>query len=52
MISGWANKLFSFGGKLVLIRHVLSSMPLRLFHVLRSLVAVVQCLERLFTQFL
>lgn len=52
MISGWANQLFSFGGKLVLIRHVLSSMPLRLFHVLRPLVAVVQCLERLFTQFL
>lgn len=51
-ISGWDNRLLSFGGKLVLIRHVLSSMPLHLFHVLRPLVMVVQCLERLFTQFL
>ena len=34
-ISGWANRLLSFGGKLVLIRHVLSSMSLHFFQVLR-----------------
>lgn len=51
-IFGSDNRLLSFCGKLVLIRHVLSSMPLHLFHVLRPLVMVVQCLEQLFTQFL
>lgn len=51
-ISGWANRLLSFGGKLVLIRHVLSSMPLHLFHVFRPPATVVQRLERLFTRFL
>ena len=29
--SKWANRLLSFGGKLVLIRHVLSSMSLHFF---------------------
>lgn len=45
-ISGQANHIFSIGGKLVLIRHVLS------FHVLRPPATVVQRLERLFTRFL
>lgn len=52
MISGWANRLLSFGGKLVLIQHVLSSMPLHLFHVLRPPTTVIQILERLFIRFL
>lgn len=51
-IFGWANRLLSFGEKLVVIHHVLSSMPLHLFHVLRPLVAVVQRLVCLFTRFL
>ncbi|KAH9687878.1 hypothetical protein KPL70_014934 [Citrus sinensis] len=51
-ISGWANRLLSFGGKLVLIRHVLSSILLHLFHVLRLPATVTQKLERLFTKFL
>ncbi|KAK9217059.1 hypothetical protein WN943_005684 [Citrus x changshan-huyou] len=51
-ISGWANRLLSFGGKLILIRHVLSSLPLHLFHVLRPPSTVIQSLERSFTRFL
>ena len=51
-ISWWVNRLFSFGGKLVLIRHVLSSMLLHLFHVLWPHAIVIQILERLFTRFL
>ncbi|KAH9662191.1 reverse transcriptase domain-containing protein [Citrus sinensis] len=51
-ISGWANRLLSFGGKLILIRHVLSALPLHLFHVLRPPSTVIQSLERLFTRFL
>lgn len=50
-IFGWANRLLSFGEKLVVIHHS-TSMPLHLFHVLRPLVVVVQCLECLFTRFL
>ncbi|KAH9734745.1 hypothetical protein KPL71_017486 [Citrus sinensis] len=44
-ISGWANRLLSFDGKLVLICHVLSSMSFHIFHVL-------QYLEHIFAQFL
>lgn len=51
-ISGWANQLLSFGGKLVLIRHVLLSMPLHLLHVHCPHAAVVQLLERFFNWFL
>ncbi|KAH9750080.1 zf-RVT domain-containing protein [Citrus sinensis] len=52
MISGWANRLLTFGGKLILIRHVLSALPLHLFHVLHPPSTVIQSLERLFTRFL
>ena len=51
-ISRWDNWLLFFGGKLVLIWHVLSSMPLHLFHVLWPPATVIQILERLFTKFL
>ena len=51
-ISSWANRLLSFGGKLILIRHVLSALPLHLFHVFRPPSTVIQSLERLFTRFL
>lgn len=51
-ISRWANMYLFFSKKLVLIRHVLSSIPLHLFHVLRPFVSVVHHLERLFTWFL
>lgn len=37
----WANWLLSFGGKLVLTQHVLSSMSLYFFHVLRPPATVV-----------
>ncbi|KAH9750083.1 hypothetical protein KPL71_013740 [Citrus sinensis] len=43
---------FLLGGKLILIRHVISSMPLHLFHVFRSPATVVQRLKQLLTQFL
>lgn len=50
-ISGWANKLLSFYGNLMLIRHVLS-MSLYLFHAVKPSALVVQHLERLFPRFL
>lgn len=51
-ISGWGSRLLSFGGKLVLIRNVLSAMPLHLFHVIRPPTAVFNTLEKLLTRFL
>lgn len=44
-IYGWANQLLSFGRKLVLMHHMLSFVPLHLFHALCSPVAVIKCLE-------
>lgn len=48
-ISGSTNWLLSLGGKQVLIKHVLFSMLVHLFHVLCPPIVVVQHLERLFS---
>lgn len=50
--SGWANYLLCFGGKLMLVRHVFSTIPLHLFHVIQPSAIVIQHLDRLFARFL
>lgn len=51
-ILGWASRLlFFFFCKIVLIRHVFSSMPLHLFHVLRPPATIDQHLEWIFSRF-
>lgn len=50
-ISSYANILLSFDGKLMLICHVLSSMHIHLFHVLRTPAVVIQYLVKHFTRF-
>ncbi|XP_027122245.1 uncharacterized protein [Coffea arabica] len=48
----WSGKLLSMGGKLILIKHVLNSMPLYLLQVLKPPKAVFVALGRLFNSFL
>ena len=51
-LSYWTTKLLSHGGKVVLIRHVLLSIPMYLMQVLRPPQAVLRSLERLCNVFL
>ncbi|XP_027158364.1 uncharacterized protein LOC113759985 [Coffea eugenioides] len=48
----WSGKLLSMGGKLILIKHVLNSMPLHLLQVLKPPKTVLVALGRLFNSFL
>ncbi|XP_027171679.1 uncharacterized protein LOC113771278 [Coffea eugenioides] len=48
----WSAKLLSMGGKLILIKHVLNSMPLYLLQVLKPPKAVLVALGRIFNSFL
>ncbi|KAL0293865.1 UNVERIFIED_CONTAM: hypothetical protein Sangu_3229700 [Sesamum angustifolium] len=50
-ISGWENCHLSYGGRLLLIKTVLSSMPIYLLQVLNPPVSTIQKLERLFARF-
>ncbi|KAL0290582.1 UNVERIFIED_CONTAM: hypothetical protein Sradi_7046700 [Sesamum radiatum] len=50
-ISGWENCHLSYGGRLQLIKTVLSSMPIYLLQVLNPPVSTIQKLERLFARF-
>lgn len=45
-------KLLSPGGRLILVKHVLSSMPIHLMIVMKVLVAIVSQINSLFTNFL
>lgn len=47
----WKQKLLSQGGRLVLLRHVLSSMPIHLLSVLHTPKAVIKKLNSLFASF-
>ncbi|EOY02236.1 Uncharacterized protein TCM_011923 [Theobroma cacao] len=51
-ISGWENKTLSPGGRITLLRSVLSSLPLYLLQVLKPPVVVIEKIERLFNSFL
>ncbi|KAL0293303.1 UNVERIFIED_CONTAM: hypothetical protein Sangu_3240200, partial [Sesamum angustifolium] len=50
-ISGWENCHLSYGGRLQLIKTVLSSIPIYLLQVLNPPVSTIQKLERLFARF-
>lgn len=51
-ISGWMGRFLSPGGRLILIKHVLSTIPLHVFAVLEPPVAVLTSMERAFSNFL
>ncbi|WRX14697.1 Reverse transcriptase domain - like 10 [Theobroma cacao] len=51
-ISGWENKTLSPGGRITLLRSVLSSLPMFLLQVLKPPVVVIEKIERLFNSFL
>ena len=50
-ISGWKMKILSSGGRLILLRHVLSSMALHLFAVLQVPNSIIKVLNRLMSTF-
>lgn len=50
-ISHWSMKLLSMGGKLILLRHVLNSIPVYLLQVLKPPKAVLIALGRIFNSF-
>ncbi|KAF5198564.1 hypothetical protein FRX31_011849 [Thalictrum thalictroides] len=50
-MDGWSNKLLSHGGRLILLKHVLSSMPIYLFSAFSVPKSIVKALEVLFSNF-
>ena len=51
-IASWQNRLLSFGGKIVLIKHVLSSIPLHLLATVSPPKSILTAVERIFSNFL
>ncbi|XP_022870779.1 uncharacterized protein LOC111390020 [Olea europaea var. sylvestris] len=51
-ISGWASRLLSPGGRITLLRSVLSSIPLHLLQIMQPPKAVLKKLESIFARFL
>ena len=51
-INSWKNRLLSPGGKIVLTKHVLSSIPLHLLVAVSPLKSILATVERLFANFL
>ena len=51
-ISSWSNKLLSTGGKIALIRHVLSSLQIHMVAVLEPPKSIIHEIEMLFANFL
>ncbi|WRX28180.1 Reverse transcriptase domain - like 10, partial [Theobroma cacao] len=49
---GWENKILSPGGRITLLRSVLSSLPMYLLQVLKPPMLVIEKIERLFNSFL
>lgn len=51
-IDGWKNKLLSKGGKLILLKHILLSMPVYQFSAFDVPKAVIKSLESIFSSFI
>lgn len=51
-LAGWKGRLVSFGGKLILIKHVLSSLPIHMLSVLNLPKGVFSALKGIFSNFL
>lgn len=50
-LAGWKNRLLSQGGRLILLKYVLSSMPIHLLSVLKMPKAVIKRLHSIFASF-
>ena len=51
-VGHWSTRLLSTGGKLIMLKHVLNSMPMYLLQVLKPPKAVLVALGRIFNSFL
>ncbi|PKU87700.1 Putative ribonuclease H protein [Dendrobium catenatum] len=50
-MNNWSSNFLSYGGRLILIKSVLNSMPIYLFHTLLPSISVCSKLERIFNKF-
>ncbi|XP_042964506.1 uncharacterized protein LOC122298703 [Carya illinoinensis] len=51
-LAGWKSKMLSFGGKILLLRHVLNSMPIHILSVVKVPKAVFGMINKIFSDFL
>lgn len=51
-LSSWKEKFLSKGGKLVIIKSIISSMPLYFLSMFRAPASIIQCLEKIRRDFL
>ncbi|XP_042944792.1 uncharacterized protein LOC122278673 [Carya illinoinensis] len=49
---GWKSKMLSFGGKIMLLRHVLNSMPIHILSIVKVPKAVFGMINKIFSDFL
>lgn len=49
---GWKSRIFSFGGKIILLKHFLNSMPIHMISVMNLTKGVIKGLTRIFSTFL
>ena len=50
-LAGWKSKLLSQGGKLILLKHVLSSIPIHMLSAMATPSGVLKRLEKMFADF-
>ncbi|KAG6707860.1 hypothetical protein I3842_06G053300 [Carya illinoinensis] len=51
-LAGWKSKLLSYGGNIILIKHILNTMPIHLMSVLKLPKGVFKRLQLIFSNFL
>ncbi|CAI9777180.1 unnamed protein product [Fraxinus pennsylvanica] len=51
-ILGWEHRWFSASGRITLIKHVLSSMPIHLLQILDPLIGIINKISRMFNNFI